>query len=60
VLQRCGDHDFPVEPLHAQARRKRRWQQLDDDLAIQAMLVGEEDPRHATAAQLSFERVGGA
>ena len=35
-----------------------RRQHLDDDLAAERRLLGDEDARHAAAAELALERVG--
>jgi hypothetical protein len=60
LLQRRGEPDLALEPLGADALRELGREELDDDFATEARLVGQEDARHAAAAELLLEGIGGA
>ena len=58
VLESSGEHDFPLEPFHGDAGGHLEGEDLDDDLASEGDLAGDEDMRHASACELVLERVG--
>ncbi len=57
LLERRGHADLALEAAGGHGRRELRTQQLDDDLAPEAVLVGHEHSRHPAAAQLTLEGV---
>ena len=60
VLQ-CRDRlDLAFEALDADPLRELGREDLHDDSALEAQLLGEEDARHPAAAEFTFERVGAA
>jgi hypothetical protein len=58
VLQTRRELNFPLEALGAHASTHFRRKHLDDDLAAQARLFGEEDAAHPPAAELAPDAVG--
>src|ERR1043165_9507024 len=58
MLEPGGELDLALEALDADTGGHLRRQHLDDDLAAQAGLLGEEDPAHPAAAQLLLDAVG--
>ena len=58
LLERRRRADLALEPLGADAGGELGRQDLDDDLASEPRLVGDEDARHPAAAELALERVG--
>ena len=60
MLQLGGDLDLALEAVDADAGGKFRREHLDDDLAAERRLVGDEHARHPAAPQLALERVGAA
>jgi hypothetical protein len=59
VLQIGGDSDLLEESLCAQDRRQLGVQNLDSDLAVVFLVVRKIDGRHAAAAQLALDEIGG-
>src|SRR4051812_36875337 len=60
LLERGCELDLPLEPLGADAGRELGREDLHDDLPAEPELVGEEDARHTTTAELTFDGVGSA
>ena len=58
VLQPGGELDLALEPLDVDRGAELGRQHLDDDLAAEPGLLGEEDAAHAAAAQLPQDAVG--
>jgi hypothetical protein len=52
MLQAGRELDLALEPFDVDRRAHLGRQELDDDLAAEADLLGEEHPAHAAAAQL--------
>jgi hypothetical protein len=60
VLQPGGELDLALEALDIDGGTGLGRENLDDDLASQPGLLGQEDAAHPTAAQLLEETVTGA
>jgi len=60
LLQRRGQSNLAGEALGAQADGALGREHLDDDVAVEGGIVGEEYARHAAAGQLTLERVAAA
>jgi hypothetical protein len=58
VLQPRDELDLAMEPVEAHATGQVRWKELDDDLAVQAPLGGQEDVTHPAATELALDGVG--
>ncbi len=57
LLERRGDADLALEPRRGHRRGELGREHLHDDLAAEAVLVGDEHARHAAAAELALERI---
>ena len=54
-----GDRsDLALEPLGAEPLREVGREHFHDDLALEPLLVGDEDAAHPAAAELALEAVG--
>ena len=51
--------DLSIETIDVDAGAQISGENLDDDFAAERILHGKEDARHAAAAELALERVGG-
>ena len=60
LLQCRRQPDLAGEPLGAQAHRPLGGEHLDDDMAVEGGVMGEEHACHAAAGQLALERVAAA
>ena len=60
LLQPRGELDLAVEALGADVGCELGGEDFDDDEAIEPDLAGEEDARHAAAAELALDGVGAA
>ncbi len=58
LLQRGDRPDLALEPLGAEPLREVGREHLHDDLALEPLLLGDEDAAHAAAAELALEAVG--
>ncbi len=58
MLQLGGELDLPLEPLLIHLGGHLGRQHLDDHLARESDLLGEEDATHPAAAQLALDAVG--
>jgi hypothetical protein len=60
VLQPGGESDLALEARGRDAGGEVGGEDLDDDAAAEPRVLGDEDPRHAAAAELALEGVGRA
>jgi hypothetical protein len=60
LLQRGGHPDLAREALGRESLGQLGGEHLHDDPAAERRILGEEHARHAPAAELALERVGGA
>jgi hypothetical protein len=60
VLKARRELDLALEPIRRDAGAELRRQELYDDAPAESRFLGEKDARHATAAQLTLDRVSGA
>ena len=58
LLQRRRHADLALEALGADSGGELRREDFDDDFAAEPDFVGDEDARHAAAAELALEGVG--
>jgi hypothetical protein len=58
MLKSRRELDLALEPLRRKARSEIGRQHLDHDASPEARLLGEEDARHAPAAELALDGVG--
>src|SRR5688572_5077342 len=58
VLKLCGELNLAPKAVEHYRPRELRGKDLQDYLAIERDLVREEDPGHATAAELSLDDIG--
>ena len=60
VLQLRGELDLAAEAVDVETRAELGRQHLDDDLAAERRLLGDEHAAHPPAAELALEAVGAA
>ena len=60
MLQARDELDLATKPLAAHLTGGLARQHLDDHIAIEAEIAGDEDSRHPAAAELSLDTVGAA
>jgi hypothetical protein len=58
MLKARRELDLALESIGRNTGAELRRQQLHDDPAAEACFLGEQDTRHAAAAQLALDRVG--
>src|SRR5688500_12292430 len=59
MLERCSQANFSCKALGAESRGEVAAQDFYDDVSAERDLTGEEDSRHAAAAELAFDGIGG-
>jgi len=57
MCEPCCDFDFALEPLSGHLGGKLGGQDFHDDFSSEPSFLGEEDARHATAAELALDPV---
>ena len=60
VLELGGELDLALEAFDADALHELGRKDFDDDFASEGGLGGDEDARHAAAAELSLEGIAAA
>jgi hypothetical protein len=58
LLHRRDETNLPFEALDAHAAGHLFGQHLHDDLPAKSLIHGQENPAHASAAELALDRVG--
>jgi hypothetical protein len=57
LLERGNELDFALEPFDVDARGQFGREQLDDDLPVESLFVGDEHLGHAAATEFALEDV---
>ncbi len=59
LLERRDELDLTLEPFDVDARGQLGREQLDDDLPVESLFVGDKNARHAATAKLALKGVRG-